>query len=306
VSVCIPAYRREKELKEALASVFSQGFPDVEILVGDDSGELEPVVGRAGRDVRYIRNETRLGMAGNWTQLLDVARGQYCLLLMDDDRLSSEFLRRTVPVMQADSTVGMVFSNHYYDFGGSAKLKVRRCELEGGRHESFLKPLLEHHPVAISACLIRKAVWDEIRPLPDLLTADVVMFIRAALGNWAFFYVDEPLMVYRVHAGQQSASEMRFRDDGVKCWSMFTFEDPESERMRRERLAGALVSRGASHLKGGLVVEAERDLLQAKEILGTLGSRERALLAMAQHPLFRRIGLGAKRAMGPRHRNTDR
>jgi glycosyltransferase involved in cell wall biosynthesis len=281
VSICIPAYARPVELREAILSVTSQSVRDLELLVGDDSGDLAEVVASVGDSrVVHVRNEPRLGMAQNWNALLDRARGRYVGLLMDDDRLLPGFLEETVARLDRDPRVGVAFTNHHFDRDGS--LRDRRCALRDGRHDDFLAEYIRHMPVAVSAALMRREVWAGVRPLPDLLTADVVLHARAAAAGWAFDYVDRPLMAYRVHAAQQSTHEDRFRDDGVRAWESFA-ADGEAERLRRERLARALVGRAATALKRGRLGAARGDLARARDLAG-LGARGRALALLADHP----------------------
>src|SRR2546425_3765166 len=116
VSICIPAYGRPEELGVAIESVLSQDFEELEVVVGDDSGDLEPVVNRFGDPrVRYLRNPRRLGMAGNWNAVLDRADGRLLGLLMDDDRLLPGFVRSTVSQFEEDPSLGVVFTNHLLD-----------------------------------------------------------------------------------------------------------------------------------------------------------------------------------------------
>lgn len=283
VSICIPAYARPDTLRIAIHSVLSQEFADVEVVVGDDSGNLEASVAAIGDPrVRYHRNPTRLGMAGNWNAVLDRARGRYLGLLMDDDRLLPGFLGRTVGLFETDPSLGVIFTNHLLDEDG--ELRIRRCRLAGGRYERFLGHYLEHMPVAVSAALMRRDVWTRVRPLPDLKTADVVLHVRAALAGCAFHYVDEPLMAYRTHPGQLS-SDQHFRDDVVAAWEQFEFDDPECERLRRGRLARALTSRAAGRLKHGDAEQARADIARARLLeRRAIRLRDRAIGYLATHP----------------------
>jgi hypothetical protein len=139
-------------------------------------------------------------------------------------------------------------------------------------------------PVAVSAAVMRREVWEQVSPLPDLQTSDVVMHLRAADAGWPFFYVDEPLMVYRRHHGQLS-SVMGFRDQGVGAWEMFEFDDPEAERLRRERLADALLARAAARLRTGEHQGASEDVERAAQLSpGSPGFRGRAVRFLARHP----------------------
>jgi hypothetical protein len=285
VSICIPAYGRPRELGEGIASVLAQDFQDFEVVVGDDSGDLEDVVCSFGDPrVRYHRNARRLGMAANWTAVLDRAEGELVGLLMDDDRLLPGFIRSVVERFDSDPSAGIVFANHLFDVDG--QLVPRECTLAGGSYRRFLAHYLEHMPVSVSAALMRREVWGRLRPLPPLKTSDVVMHVTAAEEGVVFHYVEEPLMVYRHHAGQLS-EQLAFRDDVVAAWEMFEFDDPHCERLRRHRLREALVARGAARLRERRFGDAKGDLERARGLDGEAARpRERAIALLARHPVL--------------------
>lgn len=287
VSVCIPAYRRPLELREAVESVLAQDFDDLEVVIGDDSGDGSDEVARAVsavRDsrVRYVRNPTRLGMAGNWTSTLNHARGRHRALLMDDDVLLPGFVSATAKVLEADPSVGIAFTNQYFNVDGERRL--RSCALPGGRYEDCVGIILRHRPlVPVSAALMRTEVWEQVQPLPDLLNADLVMHLRAAEEGWAFFYVDEPLMTYRVHAGQLTGHEGRFRGDLASAWGLFEFKDAECEALRQSFLASALVARAATHLKAGEGTQAKSIAAEARALGCDLSTREAVVCVLARY-----------------------
>lgn len=283
VSICIPAYARPAELRAAIESVVSQDFEDLEVVVRDDSGGLEPVVREvADARVRYFRNPVTLGMARNWNAVLDQARGTFVSLLMDDDRLLPGFVTSVLSVFQRDPTVQLVFTNHFFDDG--TRLQERRCGLPEGRYGEFLPSYLEYMPVAVSAAMMRSDVWQQVRPLPDLKTADIVLHVRAALGGAVFYYLDRPLMIYGVHPGQLSAQE-QFREDVVDAWELFEFENVRCEQLRRRLLATALTSRAAAHLKRGWPDHARADISRAAELdRRALGLRGWVVQYLAKHP----------------------
>jgi glycosyltransferase involved in cell wall biosynthesis len=265
VSICIPAYARPAELRRAIQSVLTQGVDAVEVVVGDDSGDLEPVISEFDDDrIRYFCNPVQLGMAGNWTAVLDKSSAPLAGLLMDDDRLLPGFLPAVLERFAVDSDLGVVFTDHLFDDGFRNWPRV--CRLAGGHYERFLVPLLRYSPVPVSASVMRRAVWEAIRPLPDLLTADVVMHLRAAVAGFAFYYVAEPLMAYAVHPGQLSNSSECFRHDQVTALDMFRFDDPGAERLRRHCLSTALVSAAAADLLQARVAEAGEELARARRL----------------------------------------
>lgn len=283
LSVCIPAYARPGELREAIASVLAQEQIHVEVIVGDDSGDLEAVVHEFDDPrVVYFRNAVRRGMAGNWGAVLDRATAPYLALLMDDDRLLPGFGQRCVMHLRSHPSVDVAFTNHYFQRTGSSPTE-RSTPLQGGTYEEFLVPLLTTMPVAVSACVMTRRVWDQVRPLPDLLSADVFLFVSAARLGFVFTYLDEPLMVYRIHPGQLTAGERRFRDDGVLVWDHFEF-DGDAERLRCHRQGAALISRAGTAAAAGDGAGVRRDLRRARELSSQQPIRVLALTLLSGQP----------------------
>jgi hypothetical protein len=96
VSILIPS-SNPRYFLECLDSAIAQTYPRIEIIVSDDSegpeiGDL--VASRSDRaDVRFVFNPVRLRARGNYTQCLEMARGEYIKFLNDDDVLEPDCVR---------------------------------------------------------------------------------------------------------------------------------------------------------------------------------------------------------------------
>ncbi|MDE1184399.1 glycosyltransferase [Paraburkholderia sp.] len=97
ISICIPTCNRAQLLEQAIESCLAQSYPDVEIVINDDSrdesaAEVERMLlrlrARGGAPIRYERNVPRLGQANNVNRLFARARGARLVLLHDDDLLA--------------------------------------------------------------------------------------------------------------------------------------------------------------------------------------------------------------------------
>jgi GT2 family glycosyltransferase len=263
VSICIPAYNRPAELRASVASALGQTETDLEVIVTDDSDRDQDLTAEFGDDrLRYYSNPQRLGMAANWQRAISLARGRYIGLLMDDDRLLPTFLEHCLPAFAQDPQVGVVFTNHLFDDG--AQVTQRPSLIAGGTYENFLPVLLQHKPVAICAALMRRDVWEEILPVPEIQTADMALHIKAAEAGWAFSYIDEPLMVYRIGHSQLSG-QLQFREHEVELWRQFEFATGSAEEATRRCLfAEALLSSAAGQMQRG-------DFDRAKRLAGEAG-----------------------------------
>ena len=95
-SVVIPTRERPETLKSSLATCIDQDFDDYEIVVCDNgtSAATRRVVDEvASPRVRYIRPPRVLAMSDNWELAVSEARGEFVLVLGDDDGLMPFALR---------------------------------------------------------------------------------------------------------------------------------------------------------------------------------------------------------------------
>lgn len=188
------------------------------------------------------------------------AEGDFLAFLMDDDYWLPGFLSKSLTAFREMPDLGIVFANHFVENGDRT---VRSCEPAAGRHDEFSVKLLRHNPVPISSSLIRREVWTETAPLPETNAFDFVLWARAAEGGHAFFYIDEPLMVYTANPEGLSASRA-FRHDVVVALEALRFSDPEARRLLRRRLNAALYSRAKCRVAEGSLIPAFADLARIR------------------------------------------
>ena len=97
VTIAIPTYNRsDGYLRETLGSALAQDYSPLEIIVLDNAstdGTTAYVASAADERVRYIRNDTNVGVNDNFNNCLRHARGDYFLLLHDDDHIDPDFVR---------------------------------------------------------------------------------------------------------------------------------------------------------------------------------------------------------------------
>lgn len=89
-SIVIPTCSRPDTLAATLQTAMDQTYTDLEIIVHESGTDdrTEALVAAAGnKRVRYIGTPGHLPMSENWERALDHARGEYVMLLGDDDGL---------------------------------------------------------------------------------------------------------------------------------------------------------------------------------------------------------------------------
>ena len=118
-SICIPQYNRTSFLLLTLESLNSQSFKDFEICISDDcstdgkESELISYLDKTGMVYRYKKNEKNLKYDGNLRSSIDMARGEFCFLLNNDDCLKSNTaLEKLSLEIKKHAPIGAVATNY--------------------------------------------------------------------------------------------------------------------------------------------------------------------------------------------------
>jgi glycosyltransferase involved in cell wall biosynthesis len=94
-SICIPTRNRAEYLQHAIKSILSQTFNDFEIIISDNnsSDDTRRVV-KSFKDarIRYYHSKKNLPLTDNWNKCYSMARGEYFMLIGDDDYLLPQAL----------------------------------------------------------------------------------------------------------------------------------------------------------------------------------------------------------------------
>ncbi|MCO3057104.1 glycosyltransferase, partial [Pseudomonas aeruginosa] len=115
VSIVMPTYKFEY-FEEALDSVLGQTYPELELIICDDSedGRIAALVeekrASAAFPIRYHRNDTRLGELGSTAKGIRLAEGEYVKFLHDDDVLQPDCVEALVGVMEREPNVVLASS----------------------------------------------------------------------------------------------------------------------------------------------------------------------------------------------------
>lgn len=124
VSIIVATYNRaEMVLERAVRSLLAQTYRDWECIIVDDcsTDHTTEKIYSAGLDARfkYLRNEKNLGAAGTKNRGIKEARGEYILILDDDNEIFSTFLEETIPILdEASPEVGAVTVGRIIEYAG--------------------------------------------------------------------------------------------------------------------------------------------------------------------------------------------
>ncbi|MXR52983.1 glycosyltransferase [Halovenus sp. WSH3] len=260
VSVVIPTHFRNEELSRAIASVKSQTYSPVELLVVDDSGieRARPVV--EGEDIRYIAHEKTRGANQARTTGIEAAEGEYVQLLDDDDCLHPKKLARQVELLESDPDVGVAFCGE----ASSSGLRVPSPSATG----RLLEETLQFGPKACttSTMLISASTLDGVLPLADRDGADDIGLRIELARRTAFDHVSDAL-VYRGGGEDRRSERPAVGYELLKIVNEYSpLYDERDPSIRRAALKKAYTTIGQNSLRhGGWSLTAPVAFLRALE-----------------------------------------
>jgi glycosyltransferase involved in cell wall biosynthesis len=219
VSVCIPTYNRSSYLARAVSTVLAQTFDDFELIVVDNASDddtSQVMAALKDKRIRYHRNESNLGMVGNWNRCVQLAQADYVAILHDDDLWSEHYLARVVPVLDRYGNVGLVYSAAFIVDGDGKHHHVHthwpNDRIVNGRLE--FRELIVNNRILCPTVTVRRMCYERMGVFDEsiLLGADWEMWLRICL-YYDVAYIAEPLAYYRMQYGSIS-DELDFSQDG--------------------------------------------------------------------------------------------
>ncbi|MGD0492617.1 MAG: glycosyltransferase family 2 protein [Steroidobacteraceae bacterium] len=216
ITVVVPVYNRQAELRRALASLMAQTLADFECLVVDDcsSVPIEPIVAElADARFRYLRNAQNGGPYNARTLGYRHMRGEYLL------QLDSDWEAYPWALYQAAS-----YLDDYPDVDAVSGMHVRQRDLamfvRVGGQKKIIGPreYLENDLVPDCIGAVRRVVVKEwLAKRADYFAMEFHQWFTFGLHHRQL-YVDEPWTRYHVDGGDRVSTghHQRRLDDYVK------------------------------------------------------------------------------------------
>ncbi|MNJ27130.1 UDP-Glc:alpha-D-GlcNAc-diphosphoundecaprenol beta-1,3-glucosyltransferase WfgD [compost metagenome] len=223
VSIAIPAFNPEF-LNRTLSSAISQSYPNLEVIVCDDSQGnrvkeiFDEWASQARCELRYVRNPVTLGFARNLLTCLEHCRGTFIKFLCDDDWLIAGCVEQKARVLIDCPDVNMVVSHRLICDADETLLPARLANcvispcsavLNGGDFLEAIEEKATNLFGGISHILMRRAPVQEY--LPELVQDGVGFSARLDLALYICLlrrghlaYLTTMLSLERVHAGRLS------------------------------------------------------------------------------------------------------
>ncbi|CAN5881213.1 glycosyltransferase family 2 protein [soil metagenome] len=249
VTIGVSTYNRaDGYLQNALESALAQTYPNLEIVVSDNgsSDGTEAYVKSFGDErIRYFKQAQNIGANANFNFCLDQARGDYFLLLHDDDVLDPDLVESCLNAAADDTRVGVLRSGTRV-IDGAGKVLTEKPNRMGGHSttELFLSWFDKGTAIYFCSTLFNTRRLREAGGLRTKTNVfeDVVAIARLA-ARYGHADVLEPKASFRIHGANKGSSVNTVRD-----WAEDSLYLLQVLREELPRDADTLVAAGRPYL----------------------------------------------------------
>ncbi len=222
VSICIPTHNRLEFLKKSLQSALNQTYPNIEIVISDNSSDKktkEYVQSLTNNKIRYYYDPERSTSFLNAHYPVKIAKGEYIKWLPDDDILFPKCVEKMVDVLNKYPSVGVVMAPlriidstdkpitpYFYFFRKMEylyKYKNKDTYVEQGK--AMNDYLTNIYPCAVpTGFMFRKELYEDPDPKFQFI-GDIDLCMNFATKT-DFYYIDEFLSAWRYSPSSETVS----------------------------------------------------------------------------------------------------
>jgi len=207
VTIAIPTRNRAVLAGEAVKRALAQSYANIEVLVSDNASTddtlatLRPITDPR---LRVLTSERDIGNSANYAKCIREAKGEFLLLVPDDDRISGTFVEHCVELINQDPRIQAVVGAYGVFFADESRSRpaILSGRLSTGIWDGsevlkeFLRGRLSTIMLSVLARteLLRDGIWDS-----DYQTADDVLAMGRILLSGRIGLLNEQCATLTIH-----------------------------------------------------------------------------------------------------------
>ncbi len=227
VSVVIASYNMGHYLREAVASVLAQTYPNFEVEIVDDGStdDTPRILQQWAGDPRVrCHRQANAGQARAKNKGVELSRGRFVAFLDADDVWNPEKLAQQMPLFRGRPELGVVYSD-YQCMDGEGRPLVKG--VTPMRRGWVTGPLLIENFICYSAGIVRRICLERQGGFDETLDMgiDYDLWLRLS-AHWQFDFVPQSTVRYRIWAGQMSKNYQKRYASAIRIMRAFLENNP--------------------------------------------------------------------------------
>jgi glycosyltransferase involved in cell wall biosynthesis len=229
ISVCIPQYNRIDYLIKSLDILQLQLHPNFEVVISDDCSTdrtlelISKIKSNYNYPIIYHRFEINHGYDRNLRKSLELATGDYCFILGNDDTLAHKYVLRDLDeILVANNYPDLGFCN-YCDYSDESKVTRRALStgIVGKGPDIGLRNYSSFSYVA--GLIFKKSTFDRFNSdrFDKSIYAQIALALNMICNNAVLFSIDKPWVRKDItisNLGEELKSNS-YRDVIIRKWS---------------------------------------------------------------------------------------
>ena len=209
VSVFLLSWNHEKYIEQAVRSILSQTYKEIEVVFVDNNSSDNSfnialqIFETAGISFKAFKREKDYNIAANLNYLLSKSGGQYICILSADDWVHKDNILMKMKPFDSNPKTAMVYSGgyKYYD-----EIDIYEpFNVISFPEDEILQELLKRNFISGIGCIIRKSVLVELGGWNEsFLIEDGDMWVKI-VSKYKITALDKYLFFYRQHPGAFSS-----------------------------------------------------------------------------------------------------
>lgn len=212
MSVALATYNGGRFLREQLDSIYAQTWPNIEVIVCDDSSSDDTVAileeYRQSHDLRYEVNDRNLGFVRNFERVLSRCSGSFIALADQDDVWLPEKIEK---LLGSIGTASLIYSDAFLVDEDGVVLPGSLVSTSGVRPVNGKEFEYFVCNACVTGCtaLFRRELLDVALPIPSYETYhDWWLAVVASRLN-GVVYLDARLTKYRQHGANDTGVNVK-------------------------------------------------------------------------------------------------
>jgi glycosyltransferase involved in cell wall biosynthesis len=234
ISIIIPVYNGERYIAQTIESVIAQTEKNWEIIAVND-GSPDGSLAILNRYAEKMPDRIRVisvkngGVSSARNTAVAAARGTFIAFLDQDDLWAPEKLRRQLEMFSANPRLGISFTNEALIDSNGKVLRQDVLKFVKEQRGHVFESLVFDNFIPISSVMLRKELFNRTGGFnPAYVLAEDYDFLLKAVRDEIADYIDEPLLLYRVHGKSGTYTKVaRLTAEACSVLNYWKREKPE-------------------------------------------------------------------------------
>ncbi len=269
ISVILPCYNGERWINQAITSVLSQSYDDLELIIINDGSidASEEIIKKYLYDKRIrLFSQQNNGFSATLNKGIKESTGELIGFIGQDDLWLPQKLDVQAMCFKRNCKLDLLFSSYYnMDNQGRILELVRPKKLN--KQKGLWEQLFLTNFIGFETVLVKRKCFDKVGLFDEQMIgfSDHEMWLRIVAEAFNLNFLDIPLVKKRLHKKQLSKSS-HILDDEFLLVKKAIGHYPLSNCVYSTKLASLYYVRGLESLYMGKMDSAKKDMLQAVKL----------------------------------------